>query len=217
MNDEQNLDKLAAALTKAQATMSGAKKGSVNPFFKSKYADLASVFEAIKDPFAENNLCVTQVMDVLGTGRMVIKTLLMHSSGQHLTSSMMLPDIADSQKLGSSITYFRRYSLMSIAGLPAEDDDGNKASQYFDKSKVSKVKPANVKPAKKPPMISDKQASLLKRRLDCFPDYKLKVKEYLDNINSCVEELDPLAAERIEAKLEKLEGDASEALLQAKG
>jgi hypothetical protein len=66
-------------------------------------------------------------------------------------------------------------------------------------------------------MISDKQASLLKRRLDCFPDYKLKVKEYLDNINSCVEELDPLAAERIEAKLEKLEGDASEALLQAKG
>lgn len=119
---------LASALCKAQSVMSGAKKDKKNPFFKSSYADLASVFDALREPFAENGLAVSQTMDVLESGRTVLLTRLMHSSGEFLEGKMMLPDEPNPQKMGSAITYYRRYSLMAIAGIPAEDDDGNAAS-----------------------------------------------------------------------------------------
>lgn len=125
---ELPLAKLAEALNKAQGTMSGAKKDKKNPFYKSSYADLSSVFDAIREPFAANGLSVTQTMGVLESGRTLLKTSLLHSSGERIDSEMLLPDIADPQKLGSAITYYRRYSLMAIAGIPAEDDDGNAAS-----------------------------------------------------------------------------------------
>jgi len=108
--------------------MQGAKKDKKNPFFKSSYADLASVFEAIRVPFAENGLAVTQTMELLDGFRQALVTTLLHCSGESIQSKMVLPDIADPQKLGSAITYYRRYSLMAIAGIPAEDDDGNAAS-----------------------------------------------------------------------------------------
>lgn len=120
---------LAAALSKAQSVMSGAKKDKKNPFFKSAYADLASVFDAIREPFAENGLSVSQTMDVLECGRQVLVTLLLHESGQCIEGRMLLPDDPNPQKMGSAITYFRRYSLMAIAGIPAEDDDGNAAAK----------------------------------------------------------------------------------------
>lgn len=121
--------KIAEALNKAQATMTGAKKDKANVFFKSRYADLASVFEAIRDAFAENGLSISQPMDVLENGRTVLITRLMHTSGETIVSRMLLPDIQDPQKMGAAITYYRRFSLMSIAGIPAEDDDGNEASK----------------------------------------------------------------------------------------
>lgn len=127
--DTKSLSKIAIALNKAQSVMSGAKKGKNNPFFKSKYADLSSVFESIRETFAENGLSITQTMDVLESGRMVLKTKMLHVSGEFIDSTMMLPDLTDPQKIGSAITYFRRYSLMAIAGIPAEDDDGNSASR----------------------------------------------------------------------------------------
>lgn len=129
MKEENQIGKIAAALCKAQAVMSGAKKGKVNPYFNSKYADLASVFEAIRDPFFDNGLSVTQTMDVTEDGRMTLSTVLMHTSGEYLKSSMILPNIVKPQEMGSAITYYRRYSLMCIAGLPSEDDDGNSANK----------------------------------------------------------------------------------------
>jgi hypothetical protein len=122
------ISNLATALCKAQGIMTGAKKDKKNPFFKSTYADLASVFDAIRDPFTSNGLSVTQTMDVLESGRTVLCTRLMHSGGEYIDSKMLLPDDPNPQKLGSAITYYRRYSLMAIAGLPPEDDDGNAAS-----------------------------------------------------------------------------------------
>jgi hypothetical protein len=119
---------LATALCKAQSVMSGAKKDKQNPFFRSRYADLASVFDAIRAPFASNGLSITQTMDVLADGQQVLCTRLMHVSGEFIDSKMLLPKDPNPQKLGSAITYMRRYSLMAIAGIPAEDDDGNQAS-----------------------------------------------------------------------------------------
>lgn len=124
----QEVHNLATALSKAQGVITGAKKDKKNPFFKSQYADLESVFEAIRQPFADNGLSVTQTMDVVDGGRMVLCTRLMHASGQFIDSKMLLPQEANPQKLGALLTYYRRYMLMAIAGIPAADDDGNKAS-----------------------------------------------------------------------------------------
>jgi len=126
--------KIANALNKAQGIMSGAKKDKKNPFFNSSYADLASVFDAIREPFASNGLSITQTMDILDSGVPILRTRLMHVSGEFIDSKMLLPQDPNPQKLGSAITYLRRYSLMSIAGIPAEDDDGNAASGRKPKS-----------------------------------------------------------------------------------
>jgi hypothetical protein len=128
-NGELLMKEIAKALNKAQSIMSGARKDKTNPHFRSSYADLASVFDAIREPFAENGLAVSQPIETLENGRMVVVTKLMHISGEILESRMLLPNIDSPQKLGSAITYWRRYSLMSIAGVPAEDDDGNLANE----------------------------------------------------------------------------------------
>jgi len=125
MNKSESIKELATALNKAQGEMSGASKSSKNPFFKSNYADLSSVIEAIKEPFHTNGLSYSQ-MPVFDAGCVGVETILMHTSGEYIESKLLLPMVKqDPQAAGSAITYARRYSLMSIAGIPAEDDDGN--------------------------------------------------------------------------------------------
>lgn len=125
---EQPIGSLASSLAKAQGQMTGAKKDKKNPFFKSTYADLESVFNAIRDPLAKNGLAISQTMDILPNGTQVLCTMLMHVSGERIESKMLLPTEINPQKLGSCITYFRRYMLMAICGVPSEDDDGEQAA-----------------------------------------------------------------------------------------
>lgn len=127
MERSDSIKNLAIALNKAQADMSGAKKGANNPFFKSKYADLNAVVDAVRIPFAENGLSYSQ-FPIMEENRVGVETILMHESGEFIASVLMLPmGKMDAQAAGSAITYARRYSLQSIAGIPAEDDDGNAA------------------------------------------------------------------------------------------
>ncbi|AZU97841.1 single-strand DNA binding protein [Vibrio phage LP.2] len=127
MERSESIKHLAAALNKAQAEMSGAKKGKQNPFFKSSYADLNAVVDAVRIPFAENGLSYSQ-FPVMDDNRVGVETILMHESGEFIASTLMLPTgKLDAQAAGSAITYARRYSLQAIAGIPAEDDDGNAA------------------------------------------------------------------------------------------
>lgn len=129
MLKSESINELAAALVKAQAAMTFAKKDSANPFFKSKYADLSAVVEAIKKPLADNGLAYTQATDIDEHGGVIVETTLMHSSGQWVESRLrMMPVKNDPQGIGSCITYARRYGLQSLVGLPADDDDGNAAS-----------------------------------------------------------------------------------------
>lgn len=126
------ITELSAALSKAQGEMGSAKKGTDNTFYKSKYADLAEVIKAIKEPFANNGLSYTQFPIVDGDSAGVI-TVLMHQSGEWMKSAYMLPLVKrDAQAVGSCITYARRYGLQAAAGIPAADDDGNKASEERD-------------------------------------------------------------------------------------
>lgn len=147
MNRSESINELATALAKAQAQMTFAKKDAANPFFKSKYADLAAVVEAIKKPLADNGLSYVQTTDITDDD-VIIETVLMHASGQWLSGRMRMPvaKVNDPQALGSSMTYCRRYGLQAITGLPADDDDADAARLAKDAAdKAKKAQTADHK------------------------------------------------------------------------
>jgi hypothetical protein len=128
MQTSEQINELAAALSKAQGAIVGAVKDSANPFFKSSYADLASVWDACRDQLAANGLCVIQTVTASDTG-VAVTTMLAHSSGQWVKDTLPLnPKDGSPQAVGSAITYGRRYALAAIAGVAQIDDDGNAAS-----------------------------------------------------------------------------------------
>jgi hypothetical protein len=128
MNKSEQIGELAAALAKAQGQMGSAHKDASNPFFKSKYADLSSIVDAIKGPLSANGIAYVQTTDTDDSG-VLVETTLIHSSGQWISGSLrMRPVKDDPQGIGSCITYARRYGLQAIVGLDADDDDGNAAS-----------------------------------------------------------------------------------------
>lgn len=131
----QDIGALAVALAKAQAGMGGAKKDAKNAAFKQSdkdgapYATLASVIEAAA-PLAEAGIAFIQAPGELADGKLVMTTMLVHgASGQWMRSTLTIPVVAQTpQAVGSAITYARRYSLMAMIGIAAEDDDGNAGS-----------------------------------------------------------------------------------------
>lgn len=125
-----DIDKIAAALAKAQGAMDNASKDRLNPAFKSKYADLASVRDAVNGPLSANGIAYVQAAQTTEHGVMV-ETRLIHESGQWFACTVgATPKAYDPQSIGSAITYLRRYGLMSMAGIAPtdDDDDGNTAS-----------------------------------------------------------------------------------------
>jgi len=127
MQQSEQINELAAALSKAQGEIDGAKKDAVNQFFKASYADLASVIAAAKAPLAKYGLSYSQLTDFDDKGAWVT-TKLMHSSGQWIAGRYPLsfPD-NKIQTQGSTITYVKRYTLQAMLGIASEDDDGNAA------------------------------------------------------------------------------------------
>ena len=127
MNQSESIADIAAALSKAQASITGALKDSANPFFKSKYADLASCWDACRKPLTDNGLAVIQTIEA-GEGRAVLVTTLAHSGGEWIKSYCPILTKDDSpQALGSAITYARRYALAAMVGLAQIDDDAEAA------------------------------------------------------------------------------------------
>ena len=143
-NQSPTLGKLAEALSKAQGEMEGAKKDSENPFYRQKYADLASVWEACRKQLSINGLSIVQTTDN-ENGRVVIITTLLHSSGEWIRGKLAVKPMKDDpQAMGSAITYGRRYSLAAIAGISPEDDDAEGAMER------GKPKPTNKPPLQEP-------------------------------------------------------------------
>jgi hypothetical protein len=120
---------LCAALVAAQGDLRNPLKDSVNPFFKSRYADLATVRDTVVPTLAAHGLAVIQMPSTLN-GQPALSSTLCHKSGEWMRSTMLLcPAKTDPQGIGSALTYARRYALQAIAGVTAEDDDdGNAAS-----------------------------------------------------------------------------------------
>lgn len=130
MAQSEQINELAAALSKAQGEMQAAIKDKVNPFFKSYYADLGSIWDAARPVLSKYGLCIMQTTELAADRNQVIMvTTLAHTSGQWMKSYLPLnPSKNDSQGMGAAITYLRRYSLSAIVGVVCdEDDDGETA------------------------------------------------------------------------------------------
>lgn len=142
------MKQISTALLKAQSEMSNPKKGSTNPFFKSKYADLNSIREAVIPTLNANEISVLQPIIHL-EGKNFVKTILLHSSGEMLESltEIVYNKLNDAQAQGSGISYARRYALQSFVCVGADDDDGQKAVQNkpnATKEIMQKAKEANA-------------------------------------------------------------------------
>ena len=129
----------AKAMSKFQGEITGAKKDSNNPFFKSSYADLASCWDAIRGPLADNGLSILQMPKGGADGLVTLETIILHEGG-HLESCVMsmAPVKRDPQGLGSCLTYLRRYMLSAVTGLAQVDDDANAATGGGKKGKDNK-------------------------------------------------------------------------------
>jgi hypothetical protein len=124
------INELATALSKAQGEMQAAIKDKINPFFKSSYADLGSVWDAARPVLSKYGLCVMQTTKLNADAtKIIMVTTLAHTSGQWMKSFLPLnPSKNDSQGVGAALTYLRRYSLSAIVGVVCdEDDDGETA------------------------------------------------------------------------------------------
>lgn len=146
----ESVKELTTALAKAQAEITGAEKKSENPHFKSNYADLASVWEACREPLSKNGLSVTQTT-YTECAQIHLVTTLFHSSGEWLASKIpLILQRQDMQGLGSALTYARRYSLAAIVGVAQEDDDGNAAGKEDGKQKGKNVQTTKERPSAGP-------------------------------------------------------------------
>lgn len=124
---------LATALAKAQAEIQNVAMNRVNPHFRSKYADLAAVREAVIPVFTKHGLAVIQAPTVHLDVGFALETTVIHESGESLTFYFPLPtDVNKMQAVGSAISYARRYTYSALAALASEDDDDGNAAQNPD-------------------------------------------------------------------------------------
>jgi ERF superfamily len=128
MRQSEAINDLAKALSQAQGEVENASKDGKNPHFNSKYASLSAAWNAIREPFTKYGLSIVQITG-MDSGQLILTTRLIHASGQFLEGDYPINPIkSDPQGLGSAITYARRYTLMAVAGIAPEDDDGNEGS-----------------------------------------------------------------------------------------
>ena len=118
------MKELLKALANVKKEVGKLSKTETNPFFKSKYFDINSLIQQIEPLLEKNNLLLLQPIE----NNKVKSVIYEVESGTSVSSEIELPNLTDPQKLGSAITYYRRYTLQSLLGLQAEDDDGNKAA-----------------------------------------------------------------------------------------
>ena len=124
----ERIDKLGEALAAAQSELDGAKADSTNPFFNSSYADLHTCIKSSFPFLSKNGLSISQGTDWDGKSFFVTR-LLIHKSGQWLRSKIKMPADPNPQKIGSVITYGRRYGLSAMVGIAQHDDDANSVSK----------------------------------------------------------------------------------------
>ncbi len=140
LTKSDSIKSISEALLKFHSLVKPVGKTSSNPFFKSKYADIASILEAIKGPLGETGLSFVQ----FPSGEGGLTTVLMHVSGEWIEETFfMKPVDSKPQTYGSMITYMRRYALSAILGIATEEDDDGNAASYLDSFKRGEPFPSD--------------------------------------------------------------------------
>lgn len=142
MKSSETISKISSALLKAQSSMGNAQKGATNPYFKSSYADLNSIREAVTPALNANGITLLQPT-IFVDGKVFVETVLLHESGEFLSSltEIVVAKVGDPQAAGSGISYARRYGLQSFLSVGAMDDDGEAAMSRTQKSKFVATSP----------------------------------------------------------------------------
>lgn len=223
MKRSEQINELAMALSKAQKNFKPILKKNTAKIrtkagyeFSYNYAGISEILEAVRDPLAENGLSVSQTSDVLSanigsdgkeiiSNRVIITTLLMHSSGQWIENDLTLPvvDVGNNavQAIGSTITYGRRYEISSVLGIASEEDvDGNTAN---DSVKKGNTPAANKAPEPKKPDAPDFKETLRTKLNEAFDSKGAAITKFLGE--ECgVEKLSEVTREQIPLAISKL-------------
>jgi hypothetical protein len=129
MKTSESIKQIAEALVSAQKEIRFAVKDSTNPHYKSKYANINSVIDAVKAPLNNNGIALIQSLSPSDDNKLHLTTRLIHSSGEWIEDTAVCPiQKQDPQGLGSAISYIRRYSLSAMCAVYADDDDGQSAA-----------------------------------------------------------------------------------------
>lgn len=135
---ENELNSLQQALLRASQHFGKIVRSATNPYHGSKYADLNTIIGGIRKALADEGVLLTQGIEVRDGRHVIITAVWLGTTS--MTSEMMLPDIQDCQKLGSAVTYFRRYTLVSLLALQTEADDD--AQSIYQSEAVEVTPPA---------------------------------------------------------------------------
>ena len=133
-------------LFEAKKEIGKISKDSTNPFFKSKYFDINSLLEHVEPILQKHDLLLLQPISNGAVSTIIYD--IDTDNKNYMSSSIPLPTITDPQKLGGAITYYRRYTLQSLLGLQAEDDDGNSATKQVKVESKPKLKSFQFQAAK---------------------------------------------------------------------
>jgi ERF superfamily len=159
MNTSESINEIAAAMAKAQAVIMNPIKTKTNPHFKSSYADLASGLDVIRPALSAHGIAIFQATEIVEDG-VILKTRLVHSTGQWIESTYPVSKFAPHQQLGAALTYSKRQALFSLVGVCGDDDDdGNSTAEVV----VATTQKAPAKKAAKPvePTLSPEDSATL--------------------------------------------------------
>lgn len=180
---------VAAALAKAQAIFPEVHKnkkariptkgGSVYEF---RYADLNTILTACRGALTENELTISQLIRTIGPS-MVLQTLLIHSSGEFLSSTLPLNNSSGAQALGSEITYMKRYALSSMLGIAADDDDDGNLAEASKKDKPQQAASNARRPAPTAPNVPTIPVSLKEDGSSDWETFAQTFKAEVEKIN----------------------------------
>jgi hypothetical protein len=121
MNTSEQINEIAGALAKAQAIIINPSKDKVNPHFNARYADLASGLDCIRPALSAHGIAFIQATEITNDS-VILRTRMIHSSGQWIESTYPVAKFIDHQKLGSALTYAKRQALFSLVGVCGDDD-----------------------------------------------------------------------------------------------
>ncbi|QEU28807.1 ERF family protein [Pseudomonas luteola] len=160
MTKSESIAALAKALAAAQNEIENAKKDSTNPHFRSSYSSLAEILDTCRPVLSKNGLSITQ-MPGFEDGKVSVETMIMHESGEWISSTLTVPvGKQDAQGVGSATSYARRYALAAVVGIAQADDDGEAAIQQI---------PRNSQPARQAPpqkLVSRPEIDQLKAAIE---------------------------------------------------